>query len=98
MKRGLIKLTGALACLLFFNFSIAQTKGQNILPKWAFGGFVRAQNVNPIISPDSTAKFLDPMSNKLVGWEADYTFNPAATVKAGKIVVLYRSEDKTGVE
>jgi len=98
MNKGLIKLTGALACLLFFNFSIAQTKGQNVLPKWAFGGFVRAQKVNPIISPDTSAKFLDPMSNKMVGWEAYYTFNPAATVKAGKIVVLYRSEDRTGVE
>jgi predicted GH43/DUF377 family glycosyl hydrolase len=98
MNKGLIKLTGALACLLFFNFSIAQTRDNNILPKWAFGGFVRPQNINPIISPDSSAKFLDPMSNKMVEWEADYTFNPAATIKSGKIVVLYRSEDKTGVE
>src|SRR5665213_3234425 len=98
MKKGLIKLTGVLACFLFFNFSIAQTKQQNVLPKWAFGGFVRPQNINPIISPDSSAKFLDPMSNKMVSWEADYTFNPAAVVKAGKVVVLYRAEDKTGVE
>jgi predicted GH43/DUF377 family glycosyl hydrolase len=98
MKKELIKLTGLFACLLVFNFSVAQTKGQNVLPKWAFGGFVRPQNVNPIISPDLNAKFFDPMSNKMVAWEADYTFNPAATVKNGKIVVLYRSEDKTGVE
>jgi predicted GH43/DUF377 family glycosyl hydrolase len=98
MKKGLIKLTGVLACLLFFNFSIAQTKGQNVLPEWAFGGFVRPQNINPIISPDSNAKFLDPVLHKMVGWEANYTFNPAATVKGGEIVVLYRSEDKTGVE
>ncbi|MDB5016693.1 MAG: Beta,4-mannooligosaccharide phosphorylase [Mucilaginibacter sp.] len=98
MKKELIKLTGFFACLLVFNFSHAQTNGQNVLPKWAFGGFVRPENVNPIISPRSESQFLDPMSNKLVRWEADYTFNPAATIKAGKIVVLYRSEDKTGVE
>jgi predicted GH43/DUF377 family glycosyl hydrolase len=98
MKKGLIKLSGVLACLLLFNFSVARAQGQNVLPKWAFGGFVRAEKVNPIISPDSTAKFLDPMSKKQVGWEAYYTFNPAATIKDGKIVVLYRSEDKTGVE
>jgi len=98
MNKRLIKLTGVLACLLFFNFSVAQTKGQNVLPKWAFGGFVRPQNINPIISPDTNAKFFDPMQNKLVKWEANYTFNPAAAVKNGKIVVLYRSEDKTGVE
>ena len=99
MKKGIIKLTGVLACLLhFLTFQFAQTKGQNILPKWAFGGFVRPQKINPIISPDTNARFLDPMSNKIVGWEANYTFNPAAAVKEGKIVVLYRSEDKTGVE
>jgi len=98
MNKSFIKLTGVLACLLFFNFSFAQTKGQNVLPKWAFGGFVRPQNINPIISPDTSAKFFDPMQNKLVKWEANYTFNPAAAVKNGKIVVLYRSEDKTGVE
>ncbi|WP_158992793.1 glycoside hydrolase family 130 protein [Mucilaginibacter sp. L196] len=98
MKKNLVKLTGFLACLLVFNFSAAQTTDQNVLPKWAFGGFVRPQNINPIISPDPNAKFLDPMSNKMIGWEANYTFNPAATIKDGKIVVLYRSEDKTGVE
>jgi predicted GH43/DUF377 family glycosyl hydrolase len=92
------RLTGVLACLLFFNSSIAQTNGQNILPKWAFGGFTRPQNINPIISPDTNAKFFDPTLNKFVKWEANYTFNPAATIKNGKIVVLYRSEDKTGVE
>lgn len=96
MKMRFTKLAGLLACLLLCNISIAQTSGQNVLPKWAFGGFVRPKNINPIISPDTNAKFLDPMSNKQVGWEAYYTFNPAATVKNGNIVVLYRSEDMTG--
>jgi len=98
MKKELIKLTGLFACLLVFNFSVAQTKNQNTLPKWAFGGFVRPANVNPIISPDLNATFLDPMTNKMTKWEANYTFNPAAAVKGHKIVVLYRSEDLTGVE
>jgi len=98
MKSKFIKLTMVLPCLLIFNFSIAQTNQQNTLPKWAFGGFVRPQHTNPIISPDTNAKFLDPMGNRLKAWEANYTFNPAATVKGGKVIVLYRSEDKTGVE
>jgi predicted GH43/DUF377 family glycosyl hydrolase len=98
MKKTLIKLTGFLACLLVFNLSYAQTSDQNVLPKWAFGGFVRPPNINPIISPDLNAVFLDPMSNKTVKWEANYTFNPAAAVMGHKIVVLYRSEDLTGVE
>ncbi len=98
MKNKLGKLSGLLACLLVFNFSFAQTANQNVLPDWAFGGFVRPQNVNPVISPKSTSLFLDPMTNKMVAWEANYTFNPAAVVKDGKVVVLYRAEDKTGVE
>jgi predicted GH43/DUF377 family glycosyl hydrolase len=70
---------------------------QNKLPSWAFGGFARPESVNPIISPDSTTRFMDPILHKLVGWESNDTFNPGATVLNGKVVVLYRSEDKSGV-
>ncbi|MET3499420.1 putative GH43/DUF377 family glycosyl hydrolase [Mucilaginibacter rubeus] len=69
----------------------------NTLPSWAFGGFVRPANINPIISPDTVSRFLDPMSRKQVQWEANDTFNPAATVKNNKIVVLYRAEDLYGI-
>ena len=98
MNTTRVKLAAAFACLLFSNYSIAQLQSGNALPKWAFGGFTRPEKGNPLISPDTLAQFLDPMSNKMVGWEANYTFNPAATVKNGKIVILYRSEDITGVE
>lgn len=83
--------------ILFSSLStIAQTN--NKLPDWAFGGFVRPPGVNPIISPDSGTAFTDPMTNARINWEANDTFNPAATVKGGKIVVLYRAEDKSGVK
>jgi beta-1,2-mannosidase len=75
-------------------FSIAQS--QNTLPPWAFGGFVRPQNINPIISPDSSAVFYDPMSGKENHWQSDNTFNPAATIENGKVVMLYRAEDNSG--
>ncbi|RYY55111.1 MAG: hypothetical protein EOO09_11850 [Chitinophagaceae bacterium] len=39
---------------------------------------------------------MDPMKKQLVKWESNDVFNPAATVKDGKIVVLYRAEDKSG--
>lgn len=71
---------------------------KNVLPDWAFGGFLRPPGVNPIISPDSSATFFDPMSKMPIRWEANDTFNPAAAVIKGKIVVLYRSEDKSGVK
>jgi len=96
MQTTFTKLIAALACVLFFNIAVAQTVQPNKLPSWAFGGFVRPVSVNPIISPKTDAKFLDPMSGKQVGWEAFYTFNPAAAVRNGKVVVLYRSEDMTG--
>lgn len=96
MKIRLIHFSAALFCLLITAFSTARAQTSIVLPKWAFGGFVRPAGVNPIISPDTSARFLDPMSGKQVAWEAYFTFNPAATVKNGKIVVLYRSEDHTG--
>lgn len=69
---------------------------ENKLPDWAFGGFVRPEGVNPVISPDSTTSFFCPMNKKQIDWESNDTFNPAATIKNGKIVVIYRAEDKAG--
>ncbi len=76
-------------------YSNAQTQ-TNTLPGWAFGGFVRPQNINPIISPDTSAAFIDPMTGKKVEWESDNTFNPGAIIKDGKVIVLYRAEDNFG--
>ena len=36
-------------------------------PDWALGGFVRPQNANPIISPDSST-FYCPLSKKYIAW------------------------------
>lgn len=64
------------------------------LPDWALGKFVRPDGVNPVISPLDT-EFDCPMSKTRIRWEESDTFNPAATVKDGKIVVLYRAEDNS---
>lgn len=74
---------------------VLDSNKDNILPEWAFGGFVRPEGVNPIIEPDSTVKFFCPMRKDSVGWEESDTFNPAAVVKDGKIYVLYRAEDNS---
>lgn len=79
---------------LFFNLIAF---AQNQLPDWAMGPFVRPTNVNPILSPDSSSTFFDPMSKQKITWEAGDVFNPAATVKNNKIYVLYRGEDKSGI-
>jgi predicted GH43/DUF377 family glycosyl hydrolase len=86
-----------IALLLVSAQTFAQTNPVSPLPDWAFGGFVRARNVNPVISPDPRSYFIDPMKKDTSRWESNDTFNPAATVKNGKIVVLYRAEDKSGV-
>lgn len=65
----------------------------NVLPAWAFGGFVRPEGVNPIIQPRTEPAFACPMSGKTVKWECADTFNPAAVEKDGKICILYRAED-----
>ncbi|HEY0779154.1 MAG TPA: glycoside hydrolase family 130 protein, partial [Gemmatirosa sp.] len=41
------------------------------------------------------ASFRSPMGDSVVRWEAFATFNPAAVVRDGRIVVLYRAEDSS---
>lgn len=84
--------------LSFFITQITFAQSANHLPDWALGGFVRPAGKNPIIAPDTTTLFTDPMSKSEIKWEINDTFNPGAAVKAGKIVVLYRAEDNTGVK
>jgi beta-1,2-mannosidase len=62
---------------------------------WTLGPFVRPVDA-PIIEPNPTAVFTDPILGKPVHWEALHTFNPAAIVRDGKIYVLYRAEDDSG--
>jgi predicted GH43/DUF377 family glycosyl hydrolase len=62
---------------------------------WVIGPWARASQA-PIIRPRPESTFIDPISGKSVHWEALHTFNPAAIVKDGKIVVLYRAEDDSG--
>jgi beta-1,2-mannosidase len=50
----------------------------------------------PVITPNPVSIFADPITNKPVHWEALHTFNPAAVVREGRVVVLYRAEDDSG--
>ena len=38
------------------------------------------------------------MDDTSVRWEERATFNPAAVVRAGKVYLLYRAEDTTGLD
>jgi beta-1,2-mannosidase len=85
-------LCAGVALCLFF--SVAQAGSAQ---SWSIGPFQRASN-GPVIQPDPSATFLDPVSGKQVHWEPEHTFNPAAVVKDGKMMVLYRAEDDSGQE
>ena len=93
MKSLFVKL---LACAAFVP---AACCGQSLnpLPDWALGGFVRPEGVNPVIAPDPGVRFFCPMRRDSVGWRESDTFNPAAVVRDGKICVLFRAEDNSGV-
>jgi len=63
---------------------------------WMMGPFERVKKAAPIIEPDESSEWLDPVTGKKVRWESMATFNPAAVVKDGNIHILYRSEEKLG--
>jgi predicted GH43/DUF377 family glycosyl hydrolase len=94
--RNKIRILVLLVIGLLINFNATAQHSVIRLHKWALGPFVRPANVNPIIAPDTSAVFYDPMNKRVSHWESNDTFNPAATIKNGKIYVLYRSEDNSG--
>lgn len=75
--------------------AMARTEGENPLPEWALGGFVRPAGVNPVISPDPAMRFFCPMRQDSVGWCESDTFNPGAVVHDDRICVLFRAEDNS---
>lgn len=87
MKRNFI-----LCCALAFVLSAAaQTKDKD----WAWMDFVRPAGVNPVMSPTVNSLFYCPMQGRAMLWEESDTFNPAATVLNGRVVLLYRAEDNS---
>lgn len=76
--------------LLFCWVSPQETAG------WELGPFVRADAVNPILSPIKESHFYCPLTRKDVTWESDHTFNPGAVVRNGKVYLIYRAEDDSG--
>src|SRR5207253_2359522 len=62
---------------------------------WQIGPFTRPLDT-PVITPNKTSLFTDPIAKTPIHWESLHTFNPAAIVGDNKIYVLYRAEDDTG--
>ncbi len=81
----------SILAILIAGAALAATAPQN----WTLGPFVRPVTA-PVITPDKSAVFTDPITHAPVHWEALHTFNPAAVVRDGKVDVLYRAEDDSG--
>ena len=96
LKIGLLAVLIAVASCKSNKQVEEKSSDKSALPSWALGEFVRPSYGNPVIAPKDSTLFDCPMKKEKVAWESNDTFNPAATVKDGKIFVLYRAEDKSG--
>jgi predicted GH43/DUF377 family glycosyl hydrolase len=85
---GIVLLCGALAICIAPS-ALSQS--------WVLGPFHRPVRT-PVVSPNPHALFVAPVTGNAVHWEYAHTFNPAATLRDGKVVLLYRAEDNTGKE
>ncbi len=74
---------------------VALLGAANPTSTWQLGPFTRPTQA-PVISPNKSSLFNDPLRPTPVHWESLHTFNPAAIVRHGKIFVLYRAEDDSG--
>lgn len=70
--------------------------GAQQLPSWAFGPFEKPASANPVLAPRAASTFRSPMNDSVVHWEEYASFNPAAVVRDGRVVMLYRAEDASG--
>src|SRR6185436_10085856 len=63
---------------------------------WALLPFEKADEVNPILLPDTNSIFHCPVRNADVQWEEKDVFNPAAVVRNDTVFLLFRAEDSIG--
>ena len=99
MKRQLIILAGVIlaSVILFSCLRIPEKKSESVSTKnWVIGPFLKEDNSNPCITPQSDTTFYCPVRKETVSWEKKDVFNPAVVVRNGKINLLYRAEDKYG--
>ncbi|MFI5185505.1 MAG: glycoside hydrolase family 130 protein [Chitinophagales bacterium] len=92
-----------LSALSFFSCKNSSQKNiaeenRNTSPNepWALLPFTKEDEVNPVLSPDSTTEFFCPVRKQEIKWEEKDVFNPAAVVRNDTVFLLYRAQDKTG--
>ena len=85
-----------LACLVLTALAHVQAADATAkaLPDWAIGPFTQAPE--PVIKPNPQSVFHCPIQDKEINWEKSWVYNPAAAVRDGKIIVLYRAQQGPG--
>src|SRR5947207_10693822 len=63
---------------------------------WTLLPFIKIDEANPILIPDSTAEFYCPLRKEKIRWEEKDVFNPAAVVRHDTAFLLYRAQDNVG--
>lgn len=64
-------------------------------PSWGMGPFVKMDESNPILEPNTTDRFFCPVRGQEILWTDLSLYNPTAIVKDGVINLLYRAQDAT---
>lgn len=98
MKKNIFKAGIFITVFILISCGEKKTTEPQIsgFPDWSWADFQRPDEINPIISPDSTTRFYCPITKDSIDWESNDTFNPAATIYDNKVIVLYRAEDRSG--
>ena len=72
---------------LLFSALMVAASAQIASRGWVMGPWTRRADDHPVIRPDASSVFQDPIRKAPVKWEALHTFNPAAVVRDGRIDV-----------
>jgi predicted GH43/DUF377 family glycosyl hydrolase len=96
MAAQVLSARGMEALLLCILGALAGEPARGQERTWLFGPFEKPPAANPVITPSQTSRFVSPINDSTVHWEAHATFNPAAVVRDGRVHLLYRAEDASG--
>ena len=64
----------------------------SVTSNWTMEPFVK--NPKPVLLPDPEFKFQCPIMGKVIQWEEQNVYNPAAVVRDGKVYLFYRADDR----
>jgi len=76
-------------CMTCFSWG----QGQQNKLAWTFPAFKKQDAFNPILLPDTSFRFVCPISNKTANWQSKNVLNPTAIIKEGKVYLVYRAQD-----